>query len=461
MPAAVRFKPVSVGPSRPTRVGTTTTPAVASSSSLSLSSSHADPATAAANAKTSSSGPEMEENDKDQEHKEKKEKRRRSDSWTPAEDAVLLAAMITLPNPNNAAAVVSASSSAAAAPSSSSSQTSTSMKPAGGGGKEEDQVAAKGSESGEKKKEEEDEELEVEIEIEIEEAATPLARAAAWPPTTTTSASSRDLLSQQSQIASQLTTTTTTTAATTTTSAGWIKVHEIAERTYRIIMDAGPAAAVQSGAPQGGATTSSRWWKRDVKELEDRWRTKWRVEGMTKNRELWPPIPPSASLSFLLRLGSCGAREGRHARFRPDGLFTILSRGGGGGETGPSRAIADFRSPKSSLRFRACRPSVRPPFADIFLCSLPLSPVLTPPKSQHQNYSSQLLGNNPTCSRGSRSRSSLNSAAAAAAADETKVPPPPPPLSIRRPVRVPRRWLRRRRLRFSGSKKNSRSLPLR
>jgi hypothetical protein len=32
--------------------------------------------------------------------------------------------------------------------------------------------------------------------------------------------------------------------------------------------------------------TRTRRLRRDVKELENRWRTKWRVDGITKNREL-------------------------------------------------------------------------------------------------------------------------------------------------------------------------------
>jgi hypothetical protein len=228
------------------------------------------------------------------------------DAWTPAEDAVLLAAMITLPN--TVALVASASATSAAGG-------------GGGSGKEDQaqaqQVAVRGLES-HKSAEEEIEQ--------VEEASTPLARAAAWPPTTPSGITSGNP-PQQSHIADRSTTatTTTTTAAahgSLTTSAEWLKVHEIAERTYRI-MEAGTAQ--QAGEAQGGgggATKRTRRLRRDVKELENRWRTKWRVDGITKNRELRVCVVSRLTLSFLAPLVRA-ARRGE--RVTAQMAFFILS----------------------------------------------------------------------------------------------------------------------------------------
>ncbi|GAA5982492.1 hypothetical protein JCM10908_006670 [Rhodotorula pacifica] len=156
--------------------------------------------------------------------------------WTATEDAVLLAALISLPGN-------------AAVPAPTPMREGNGAMVAGGGGEDE-----------------------------REAASTPLARAAEPP--------------RQSQQQHTAGLGAASPSQTPSASTGWHRVHAIAERTYAILEG------------EGGGREGGKRFGRSVQELESRWRTKWRVDGMTKNLAapelLLPAIKKEAD--FLWRI---------------------------------------------------------------------------------------------------------------------------------------------------------------
>ncbi|GAA5883194.1 hypothetical protein JCM3774_002416 [Rhodotorula dairenensis] len=170
-----------------------------------------------------------------------------SASWTAGEDAALLAALITLPTTTISTTTVTPTASDTGA------GTSSVRHGERVGG-----ALAPRVEQGEQQQEDEER---------GGGPSTPLARAAA------AAAPVLLLSSRESQ-------TVSSSSSSSSDNEGWDRVHQVAGKVYALMETRG----AETGRPaRGGGGGGTARFSRKVHELEDRWKTKWRVEGVTKN----------------------------------------------------------------------------------------------------------------------------------------------------------------------------------